>query len=59
MNFFRPMGVPEERGSKKIVDDQNQEHSFILGESRAFPIEILFGGKVGYLFPIFQFLIAI
>lgn len=50
MKFFRSMGVPEERGSKELVVDQNQEHSFILGESRAFPIEILFSGKVELVF---------
>lgn len=50
MKFFRSMGVPEESGSKELVVDQNQEHSFILGESRAFPIEILFSGKVELVF---------
>lgn len=40
------MEVPEERGSKEIKVD-GQDTDFILGESRAFPIEdILFSDKV-------------
>lgn len=47
MNFRRPIEVPEDRGSKVEGDqDQDQLLDFILGESRSFPIEILFGDKV-------------
>lgn len=39
------MGIPEDHGSREMVDE-NREHTFILGESRVFPIEILYGDKV-------------
>ena len=46
LNFFRPMEVPEDRGSKEIRDEA-REPDFVLGESLAFPIEdILFSNKV-------------
>lgn len=44
-SLHRPLGVPVERGSREVVDE-NRELSFVLGESRVFPIEILFNAKV-------------
>ncbi|KAG0563617.1 hypothetical protein KC19_8G045600 [Ceratodon purpureus] len=42
----RPIEVPEDRGSKvEGEQDQGELLDFVLGESRPFPIEILFGDK--------------
>ena len=47
LNFFRLIEVPEDRGSKvEGEQDQGELLDFVLGESRPFPIEILFGDKV-------------
>lgn len=46
MNFFRPMEIPEERGSREGLGKEDQLPYFFLGESRAFPMEILFYDKV-------------
>jgi hypothetical protein len=49
LNFYRPIEVPEEQGSKvEGNEDQDQLPCFILGKSRSFPIEILFTDKVKY-----------
>lgn len=41
------MGVPPEKGSRESEDEQ--EPSFVLGDSRVFPEEILFTDKVYYI----------
>ena len=47
MTFLRPIDIPEDRGSKvEDYQDGDQLACFILGESRCFPIEILFTDKV-------------